>query len=96
MVGEIRYYRGINKVRVVTQSEGYWIVEALENFEDTEGDKKIAVRAGEQRILPPSSLFREKKLAPPIEEHAYELQMERKLKKLVAQTEKRETEKKTD
>jgi hypothetical protein len=49
--GEIRYYRGVNKVRVVTQSEGYLTVEALEDFEDFEDGHRVHVKSGEQRII---------------------------------------------
>ena len=87
--GEIRYYRGLHKVRVVAQSEGYWIVEALEDFEDCVDDQKTTVKTGEQRILPPSLVFKERTLPPPIKEHTYELQMEKKLKRLVSEEEKK-------
>jgi hypothetical protein len=32
--GEIRYYKGKHRVRVVSESKGNWIVEALESFEE--------------------------------------------------------------
>ncbi len=85
MSGEIRYYRGLHKVKIVTQSEGYWIVEALEDFEDTVDEKKVKVKVGEQRIVPPNLLMRKEALPPPIKEHAYELRMEKKLKRYVAE-----------
>ena len=93
MSGEIRFYRGIHKVRVVTQSEGYWTVEALEDFEDFIDNKKILVKTGEERIVPPSLVFKQKTLPPPIPEHAYELQMEKKLKQLVAKEEQAQKKK---
>ncbi len=88
MSGEIRYYRGLHRVRVVTQSEGYWTVEALEDFEDVVDGEKTKVIAGEQRIVPPNLVFREKTLPPMVKEHAYELNMEKKLKRMVAEEEK--------
>ncbi len=83
MSGETRYYRGLHKVKVLTQSEGYWIVEALEDFEDYVEGERVKVKAGEQRIVPPSVVFHERTLAPPVKEHAYELEMEKKLKRMV-------------
>jgi hypothetical protein len=85
--GEIRYYRGVNKVRVVTESEGYWIVEALEEFRDMVDGEIVSVRPGEQRIVSPDLVFKEKTLPPMIKEHTYELQMERKLKGIVEKEE---------
>ncbi len=90
MSEEIRYYRGLHKVRVVTQSEGYWTVEALEDFDDFVCQKKEPVKAGEQRIVSPSLVFKEKTLPPMVKEHAYELEMEKKLKRLVTQSEKKQ------
>ncbi len=86
--GEIRYYRGLHKVRVVTQSEGYWIVEALEDFEDFAANERIPVKTGEQRIVPPNLVYKQKTLPPMVKEHAYELEMEKKLKRIVANEEK--------
>jgi len=74
---------------VVTQSEGYWTVEALEDFEDCGDDQKTKVKVGEQRIVPPNLLFKEQKLPPMVKEHAYELQMEKKLQRMVAEEEKK-------
>ena len=86
---EIRYYRGLHKVKVVTESKGYWIVEALEDFEDCMENEQVAVKASEQRIVPPSLLYKEKILPPMVKEHAYELEMEKKVKQLVAKEEKK-------
>ena len=91
--GEIRYYRGLHKVRVVTQSEGYWTVEALEDFEDTVDNQKTAVKTGEQRIVPPNLVFKQRTLPPTVKEHAYELEMEKKLKRMVAKEDKKQTKK---
>jgi len=85
----MRFYRGLHRVRVVTESQGYWIVEALEDFQDCVDNKQIAVKAGEQRIVPPSLLYKEKTLPPMVEEHKYELEMERKVKRLLAKEEKK-------
>jgi len=92
--GEIRYYKGLHKVRVVTESEGYCIVEALEEFEDTLDGENVTVKVGEKRIVPPRAVHKHKDLPPPIKEHTYELQMEKKVKRLVAEEEKKQTKKK--
>jgi hypothetical protein len=86
--GEIRFYRGLYKVRIVTESAGNWTVEALEDFEDCVDDQRIPVKTGEQRIVPPSLVYKERTLPPMVKEHAYELEMEKKLKRMVAQKEK--------
>ena len=88
-MGEVWYYKGVHKVKVFTESEGYWIVEALEEFEDDVGGDKVTVKVGEQRIVPSELVYKRKFLAPPVNEHAYELKMEKKLKQLVADEEKR-------
>jgi len=80
-------------VKVVTQSEGYWTVEALEDFEDYIDNQKTAVKMGEQRIVPPNLVFKQKTLPPMVKEHAYELGMEKKLKRIVAQEEQAESKK---
>ena len=92
-MSEIWYYKGVHKVKVVTETEGYWIVEALEEFEDDVDGKSVKVKAGEQRIVPSNTVHERKYLPPPVEEHAYELQMEKKLKRLVAEEEKQGGEK---
>jgi hypothetical protein len=92
--GEIRYYRGLYKVKVITQSVGYWIVEALEDFEDCLENETISVKVGEQRIVSPNLVFKERSLPPMVKEHEYELKMERKLKSLVAKEEEKQKEKK--
>ena len=48
-MSEIGYYKGVHKVKVLTRSEGYWIVEAREDFEDEVEGKKVEVKVGEQR-----------------------------------------------
>ena len=80
---EIRYYKGRHKVRVLTESEGYWIVEALEAFEDDFQGEKVQVKTGERKIVAPNLLFKREGLPPPVKEHTYELDMEKKLKRLV-------------
>jgi hypothetical protein len=87
-MGEVWYYKGVHRVKVLTKSEGYWIVEALEAFEDDVDGEKVTVKVGEQRIVPSDSVHRLKFLAAPVKEHAYELKMEKKLKRLVAEEEK--------
>jgi hypothetical protein len=88
--GEIRYYKGKYRVRVLTESRGNWIVEALESFEDAVQGEKINVKAGERRIVAPNLLFKRQRLPPPVKEHTYELKMEKKLKRLVAEEERKE------
>ncbi len=85
MAEQIRYYKGIHKVKILTKSEGYWIVEALEDFDDFIDDKVTQVKAGEQRIVPDTLLYGHMHLAAPVKEHAYELEMEKKLKRMVAE-----------
>lgn len=89
MTAEIRYYKGKHKVKVVTKSVGYWIIEALEAFEDVVEDEKVTVKVGERRIVPANTLRKQRSLPPPVKEHAYELKMERKLKRLIAEKEKK-------
>ena len=91
-MSEVWYYKGVHKVKVVTESEDYWIVEALEEFEDDDDDEKVTVKIGERRIVPSDTVHKQKYLPPPIKEHAYELQMEKKLKRLVAEEEKKKSQ----
>jgi hypothetical protein len=84
------YYRGLYKVKVLTESEGYWIVQAEENFSDTVDGEKIDVKIGETRIVERKDLHDHKILAPTIPEHAYELKMEKKVKKMVENYENKE------
>ncbi len=86
-MSEFSYYKGLYKVKVLTKSEGYWIVEALENFEDCSEGKGITVKKGEQRIVEPTSLFEQKTLLPMVKEHEYELNREKKLKQMIAEDE---------
>ena len=92
-MSEIGYYKGVHKVKVLTKSEGYWIVEALEDFEDEVECEKTKVKAGEQRIVPSEDVYKMRYLPPEVKEHSYELQMERKLKRLVSEKEKQGKEK---
>jgi gentisate 1,2-dioxygenase len=91
MSEEVRYYKGKHKVKVVTESAGYWMVEALEEFEDVVDGEKVTVKVGERRIVPSTTLHKHEDLPPPIREHAYELKMEKKLKRLVAEEEKKQS-----
>lgn len=84
------------KVRVVTESEGYMIVEALENFEDCVESEAVTVKTGERRIVPIDTLFDEKSLPPMVKEHVYELKMEKKLKRMVAEEEKEKNKRRSD
>ena len=60
LLDESFYYKGLYKVKVLTKSEGYWIVEAMEDFNDTIDDQKVSVRSGESRIVPISDLLKKK------------------------------------
>jgi len=77
------YYKGKNKVKIITESEGYWIVEALEDFKDCLEGENVPVKAGERRIVQPSELVKEDALPPMVQEHEYELQLEKKVKRMV-------------
>ena len=89
-MNESYYYKGLYKVKVMTKSEGYWIVEALEDFDDSVDGEKVTVKAGERRIVQPSDLHKKMVLAPPIPEHVYERQLEKKVRQMVAESEKEE------
>lgn len=89
MAKEIRFYKGKHEVRVMTRSRGNWIVETLEAFEDIVNGERSKVKKGERRIVPPNQLHKRKTLPPQIKEHTYELNMEKRLKRLV-QEEKKE------
>ena len=93
MDDEIRFYKGKHRVKVLTQSKGNWIVEALESFDDIVNGKNVNVSIGQQRIVAPNLLLKRKGLAPLVKEHTYELKMEKKLKHLI---EKQEKESKMD
>jgi hypothetical protein len=88
------YYKGLYKVKVMTESEGYWIVEALEDFDDSVDGEKVTVKAGERRIVQPSELHKKKVLSPPIPEHVYERQLEKKVKRMVEEYESETSTKK--
>jgi len=81
------YYKGKYKVKVVTESDGYWIVEAVEDFKDCLEGEKVSVKAGERRIVQPNELVREEVLPPMVPEHEYELQLEKKVKRMVKEWE---------
>jgi hypothetical protein len=83
------FYKGVYKVKVITQSEGYWIVEALEDFEDTVDGEKAKVKVGERRIVAPSELYDKKTLPPIVPEHLYERKLEQKVKHIVEDYEKK-------
>ncbi|MGE5188004.1 MAG: hypothetical protein ACM3JE_03140 [Betaproteobacteria bacterium] len=89
MLGQVLFYKGLHKVKVVTESEGYWIVEALEAFEDFLDGKKITVAIGERRIVQPSELHKRKVLSPPVPEHVYERSLEKKVKRMVEKSDKK-------
>ena len=82
------YYKGLYKVKVVTESDGYWIVEAQEDFKDCIEGEKVPVKAGERRIVQPSDLVKKEDLKPMVKEHEYELELEKKVKRMVKDYEK--------
>lgn len=82
---KIRLYKGLYRVKIVTETEGYWIVEALEDFNDCVDGEEIKVKKGERRIVSPDILIDEKDIIPQVKEHEYELKMEKKVKKLLEQ-----------
>jgi hypothetical protein len=87
------YYKGLYKVNVVTESEGYWIVQALEDFEDCSEGEKVSVKTGEKRIVQPNDLVKKDVMPPIVTEHAYELQLEKKVKQMVKKYEKDKSKK---
>jgi len=87
-VNKVLYYKGIHKVKVVTESVGYLIVEALEEFDDSVNGEKVKVAVGEKRIVPIDAVYK-RRVMPIVKEHTYELKMERKLKRLVAKEERK-------
>jgi hypothetical protein len=91
---DIRYYKGKFKVKVLTESRGNWVVEALEPFEDSVQGEKVTVKAGERRIVAPNLLFMREGLSTPVREHTYELKMEKKLKHFIDEAEKKQAQKK--
>jgi hypothetical protein len=82
------YYKGKYPVKVVTESEGYWIVEALENFKDCLEGESVPVKAGERRIVQPNDVIRKDELPQMVPEHEYELKLEQKVKRMVQDYEK--------
>jgi hypothetical protein len=86
---EVRFYKGKFMVKILTKSRGYWIVEALEPFDDLVSGEKVNVKTGERRIVVPNLLFKKKSLPPPVKEHVYELKMEKKLKRFITEEEKK-------
>ena len=91
-MSDISYYKGLYKVKVVTKSEGYWIAEALEDFDDFVDGEKVVVKAGERRIVTPTELHNKKTLPPPIPEHVYERRLEKKVKRMVEEYENKNKE----
>ncbi len=83
LVSDFFYYKGLYKVKAITKSEGYWIVEALEDFDDFVDSEKVLVKAGERRIVMATELHSKKTLPPPIPEHLYERRLEKKVKRMV-------------
>jgi hypothetical protein len=71
--GKIYFYKGAYKVKVVTESEGYWIVEALEDFVDYVDGERVSINVGERRLVPPDILNSEMaSVKTPVFEHKEE------------------------
>lgn len=86
-VSEFYFYKGLYRVKVLTESEGYLIVEAQEDFEDYLDNERITVKVGERRIVLPAELYKKKTLPPMIPEHVYERKLEQKVKRMVEESE---------
>ncbi len=86
-MSEFYYYKGLYEVKAVTQAEGYWIVEAQEDFDDIVDGKNTKVKTGERRIVAIADLHKKKTLPPLIPEHVYERQLEKKVKNMVEEYE---------
>ena len=86
------YYKGLYKVKAITKSEGYWIVEAMEDFDDFVDAGKVSVKSGERRIVMSTELHSKKTLPPPIPEHLYERRLEKKVKRMVEEFESKNKE----
>ena len=67
-MNEVLYYKGIHKVKVVTESVGYLTVEALEEFCDYVDGERVRVAAGERRIVPTDSLHKRRGMSQ-VKEH---------------------------
>jgi hypothetical protein len=91
-MNDFLYYKGLYKVKAITKSEGYWIVEALEDFDDFVDDERVTVKVGERRIVTPTELHDKKVLPPPIPEHVYERRLEKKVKRMVEEYESKNKE----
>jgi len=91
LMNDFLYYKGLYRVKAVTQSEVYWIVEALEDFDDFVDGARVPVKAGERRIVMPSELHNKKILPPPIPEHVYERRLEKKVKRMVEEFDSKTT-----
>lgn len=89
-MSDFLFYKGIHKVKIVTESLGYVTIEAMEDFDDVVDGEKVKVKKGERRIVPSDSVHKKKTLPPMVKEHAYELEMEKKLKRMVAEKEKKQ------
>lgn len=59
-MSKLCYYKGVYKVKVLAKSEGYWIVEALEDLQDYVNYKKVTIKAGEKSVVLPTDLYGKK------------------------------------
>lgn len=87
------YYKGLHKVKLLMKSEGYWIVKAMEDFDDYLNGKRVKVKAGEERIVEPFELHKKKVFGPLVPEHVYERRLEKKVKRIVKEHEKKQAAK---
>jgi hypothetical protein len=59
-MGKICYFKGLYKVKVLARSEGYWIVEAIEDLQDFISYGKVTIKSGEKSIVLPTDLHTKK------------------------------------
>ncbi|MGD6935107.1 MAG: hypothetical protein ACQCN5_12965 [Candidatus Bathyarchaeia archaeon] len=77
MSGKIYFYKGASRVKVVTESEGYWLIEALEDFVDYVDGERVSINVGERRLVPPDALNSEM-VSSKVKTPVFEQQMEKK------------------
>ena len=66
----------------------------MEGFEDSVDGEKVTVKRGERRIVQPNELHEKKSLPPPMAEHVYERQLEKKVKRMVEEYDRETSAKK--
>jgi hypothetical protein len=92
MSQNVYFYKGLYKVKVVTQSQDYWVVEAQEDFQDTVNCQKVTVKTGQTRIVEPKELHKRKPCLRQFQNTLYERKLEKKVKKMVEDYEKKQAQ----